>query len=342
MTRIPPPINLQKSKEPPYKWIVKLDATAISSSTCFKRFWLNTIGGYRDALFPNDMEFGTAFHIFAHEVQRTKGNIPFALGKAQEYYSQQPKFCKEKKEYLTKEYLAQVCTRYWTDVMSKDSLTTVEVNGVPLVEQNFAIPLTVTDSAEYLLGGTIDRIVRTGNSGRVSILDYKSTGKYAKSSDQFFLEKELSTQLLCYTVGARYLGQVAKNPELQTILEYTPSCLIEGIFIPSGVTIEFKRSKYITFTQDQISEWMSMLNDLVREIDLVFSGERNLIRDGMFNGACGGGYSLCKYFRVCCCPDAIASQHILNREFVTIQYDPLNHGKLRSMEDFAKMKAGVS
>ena len=320
------------------KYIVRIDATSTRYSVCFRKFWLNTLCGYRTPLMANDIEFGLAFHIFMKELETSNGALAPSLEKAQDYFSTKPQFVKPNKTHLTREYLAEVCVKYATEVYSKDSLKTVKISDQPLVEHNFAIPVAITDYAEYILCGTIDRIVRAGDS--IALLDYKTTGQYAKRAVNFFLEKELSNQLLTYTIALRLLASEYLDTELGELFKHSPKCLIEGIFIPSGVTIEFKRSRFISFTDEQLDEWMWSLNLLIKKIDAVFSGLGKIDREGMFNGSCTEKFGdLCPFFNACAAPDDRAGAYILNKGFISIPYDPLNFSKPISLEDLAYSSA---
>ena len=69
------------------KYIVRIDATSMRHTVCFRKFWLSSMCGYRTPLMANDIEFGLAFHIFMKELETSSAYIlASSLEKAQDYF----------------------------------------------------------------------------------------------------------------------------------------------------------------------------------------------------------------------------------------------------------------
>jgi hypothetical protein len=315
------------------KHIVKIDATALAKSTCLKKLWHSCIDGYTTPLKSVNIEFGQAFHIFAKELELSKGEILTAVGKAQDYYRGRPMFTSPRKSYLNVEYLTEVCTKYAMEVYPGDIFTTLKHNNRPFVEENFAIPILITDTAEYFLCGTIDRVGFVGREGPLSFLDYKTTGKSKAGAREYFYKYEMLPQMLCYAWALRKI--VKEYPE-HPFASYMgpndiPSAYIQGVFISSGSKIEFDRSPRIEITDSKLDEWFSYLICLIDDIDIFLKYRATPNREGLLNGSCAEGWDLCAFFGACNAPDEVAEKRILEQNFMTVEYDPLNFSKKDEM-----------
>jgi len=320
-------MNLQKTETG--KFIIKLDATAFARSVCFRKFWLSTIDGYRPALWPIDIEFGNSFHIFSKELEISNGDLIKSIIPAQKYFQETPMLSKGlSKSFLNVEYLTEVCTKYFNEVYHNDPFVTFRYEGKAFVEMNFAIPIETTELAEYVLCGTIDRIGTVGKQGPLAFLDYKSTGKYAKSATEYFARYLFNTQIITYAFALTHIVNHFPDHPLAILKAYIPCAFIQGIFIPSGSTIEFKRSNMIQPTLTQLDMWREELYKLIHKIDAALKEIKNLDgyyvpAEGLFSGACIQGFTPCEYHGSCCAPDPRASEWILKNNFLSTSYNPL-------------------
>ncbi len=118
-------INIKELKEKTGKHIVVLDASAVRTSSCMLRIWHTVINGYRQKVMPNDVEYGSAFHLFVSEMKRNEGNMHLAMKEASSYWRNTPMFIKPKKTYLNETHLQMTCMQYWEYVGQNDPKDTL-------------------------------------------------------------------------------------------------------------------------------------------------------------------------------------------------------------------------
>ncbi len=118
-------INIKELKEKTGKHIVVLDASAVRTSACMLRIWHTVINGYRQKVMPNDVEYGSAFHLFVSEMKRQDGNMHVAMKEARNYWKNTPMFIKPKKLYLNEAHLQMTCMQYWEYVGGVDTKETL-------------------------------------------------------------------------------------------------------------------------------------------------------------------------------------------------------------------------
>ncbi len=177
--------------------IIHLDATAFSGSSCIRRLFYQVVEGYTTKLKYNDLEFGTATHLFKAEI-RKGAEISFLLGlqRAKTYYKNKPMLIKKDKSYMTEGFLMSVCNEYYIKYgEGKDDFKPIFVDKEPLVELKFSIPVYTSDKLIVFLSGVIDEIGKFSN-GCYAIGDLKTTSVW--DVEKYFKGYQLSPQMLFY------------------------------------------------------------------------------------------------------------------------------------------------
>jgi len=305
------------------KLIIRIDASALKESSCLRRFYWNTISGYRSRVNTNDLEFGSAFHEFVRVMKGDPGNYAAAVKAAQDRYKV-PMDIKEKKQYMTATYLTNLCISFWQEWVEKDDFETVVKDGKPLVELKFSYPYYADDQVEVLLCGTIDDICKHKH-GTYALRDYKTTSVY--DSVAYLSGYLLSPQLMFYKMIVDYYGRTYPNSLFGELSTKNIACFIDGVFL-SGASKppSFKRSDVFVFNARQMAEFEKLVNQRVME--LVAYVKQNVLpdRQGMVNGACQTVYGKCKYFNACIQSDEIGTIAALNKHFIQAEYNPLKFG----------------
>lgn len=317
-------INLQKDISTG-KYIVMLNASTNRHTTCLRKHYLTNLCGFKKFVEFRDLNFGIAFHIFAKRLPEVTSlsNIAVAINPAISYFKETPSLDKSNKTFLTPEYLMEVCLAYYKEVYTKDNFQILrDKDNNPLVEQTFAIKICESETAIYLLCGTIDKIGKVGTNGAYVIRDYKTTGNY--KSEDFFTKYLLSHQLLTYLYAIKELGMLYPNGLLGEISKTQVGVQIESIHVPSSVKINFDKSPVMFYDLDRLIEYRRVLEELILVIDMHLKAEKLPIRQGLFNGECQGNYgSLCMFYSACNAPDMTAFEMILKNKFKQESYDPL-------------------
>src|SRR6266576_2163614 len=137
------------------KKIIKLDASALSQSSCLLRFKRIVLEGYTDKIPYNDTQYGSAFHKFMATMQETNGDFARAIIETNELFNRP---CNIRKKHLTELHLNKTCIDYWQHFQQKDTFQVMQSSdGKPLVETDFAIPYFENDKYVVMLQGTIDK-----------------------------------------------------------------------------------------------------------------------------------------------------------------------------------------
>lgn len=302
------------------KQIIRVDASALRESACMLRFYRTVVQGYRVPINSNDMEFGSAFHVFVAEMKRTKGNIGLAIQATQKRW-RVPMEVKYKKKYMDETFLLTTCMNFWEQFGSKDEFVTLEHDGKPMVEVKFSWPYYVDDTLEILICGTADDICKH-KRGTYAIRDYKTTSSW--DQQEYLYGYKLSPQLLTYRLILRYYAK--RYPDsIWNVIERSGCCVfIDGIFINGkDKPVEFIRSEVEAIAEDKLAEYEKLLARKVAELVDVVKSNVIPVREGLLNGACHTVYGHCKFFDACAAPDNIAAEHVLRRNFIQKTYDPL-------------------
>ena len=305
------------------KLIIRIDASALKESSCMRRFYWNTIGGYRSKLNTNDIEFGSAFHEFVKVMKQQPDNYAAAVKAAQDRYKV-PMEMKSQKQYMTATYLTNLCISFWQEWVAKDDFETIVRNGNPLVELKFSYPYYADDKVEVLLCGTIDDICKHKH-GTYALRDYKTTSVY--DSTQYLSAYLLSPQLMFYKMIVDYYGRTYPNSLFGELSQKNIACFIDGVFLAgASKPPTFKRSDVFIFNARQMAEFEQLVHKQVMSLVEYVKSEVLPIREGMINGACQTVYGKCKYFNACIQSDELGTQLTLNRHFIQVEYNPLKFG----------------
>jgi hypothetical protein len=311
------------------KTLVILDASALKESACGLRLFNNVILGYRAKINYNDMEFGTAFHLF-RKIIREKGTsgLAEAMRAASTYYTTKPMLIKHNKKYLDNIYLSKTCLTYAT-TYAKDNFNPVnDDEGNPLLELTFSFPYYIDDEVEILMAGTMDEIGKFVN-GTYAICDAKTTSCW--DVENYFRSYYLSPQLLFYRWVLNKYAQFYPDGVFAKINHYDVACFIDGIFYNGSKTDPvFQRSEVFMFSQQQMNDFERLIeakvSQLIQDIKLWrIDPTYRPLREGMINGACETVYGHCKYHFACAAKDDAWRDAVLNNNFVTRAYNPLQH-----------------
>lgn len=305
---------------------ILLDASALKLSACSRRLYLTVLEGYRSKVNNNDIEFGVAFHKFTAAVEEVNDPSGFAKGiiESRNYFENTPMFIKDKKKYLTPNYLSAVCTDWYNKVRPKQNFSILRAtDGSAMVEIPFELKYMEYDDCEVWICGTIDRIVQVVG-GSIVIRDYKTTSSWSK--DEYFRSYLLSVQLRLYLWA--FLRVCAQAPEGSLLSKVQkPSQVgmaIDGIFLLGAEKFEFQASPINYLKQEDLDEFEIMLKKEVDRLVLLWRGATLPLREGIMNDSCSK-YSGCPFSMACSSPDATAYNHIMRNNFIQKPFDPLHY-----------------
>ncbi len=306
------------------KRIIKIDATAIKDSACFLRLVLKAIHGYREEPLANDIVYGQAVHLFLENLEKSK-DAERSIQLASRFFRSTPMKVKSKKEWLNSVHLTDTLLMLAERKKSED-VKTIVINGEPLVEKKFAIPLHDDEEVGILLCGTIDRLAKKDN-GCFLVADYKTTSNW--NPVEYFKDYKASPQLLTYLWAVNWHAKKYPDSIYAEMVKGYTGALIEGIFLANGKETRLELSEVFMFKEKQLEEYENLLGRLVSKL-VVYAKQLNKNPDelppceGMFNGACKTPYGKCAFFYACTTGDREVFQGMLDNYFVKKTYDPLN------------------
>lgn len=290
-----------------------------------RRLYLTVISGYKEKLNYNDIEFGSAFHEFIKTMKENPGRYDLATAAAIARYSV-PMQQKPEKSYMNTTYLLNLCMNFWEKWVAQDQFETLTMptTGKPMVELKFSYPYYSDEQVEVQLCGTIDDICKHKH-GTYALRDYKTTSVF--KTDQYLSAYHLSPQLMFYRMVLDYYARTYPASIFGEINRKDVACLIDGVFLRGkSAPPEFKRSEVFIFPRSQMDEFEHLVYKKVMElVAVVKSGNALPKREGMMNGACQTVYGNCKFFGACKQIDDLTTQFMLDRHFIQVPYDPLNH-----------------
>ena len=315
------------------KTLIKLDATALSKSSCLTR--LNYFAGEGlTFLEPKcEIEYGVAFHKGMEAYEMATDEDPQmrmfrARTAAIDHWSKTSPRVPPKKAHYCADTLALLIQKYITDVASCDRLveTVIAPDGKPAIEAKFAIPFYSDDDYEVLLCGTIDRIIRVKSSGLMAIWDYKTTS--ARDPKEYLDNFKLSGQLRIYQYAAMWMG----NNYPEGIFGEAMKCgqmgsFIEGVFVrPDPLDVVFQRSECFFASPASLNSFISTLQEtILRFLYHHKQGTLSAVRDGILNGSCETmKWGRCDYWGICVNEGNQQAQAMIKQNFFkTKTYDPL-------------------
>lgn len=320
------------SSESTSKRIIRIDASSLSNSHCFLKFYRGAVQGYTTGKTENKMHFGSAFHVFIEKLALTE-SAPLAIGAAVKFYQSVPKedLAIGEKDYLNEAYLVQLCLRYVEQFGETDKDRDFQFirkpDGKPMVEQNFSVPFFEDDHCLILVQGTIDELGKFRNGGCVAFGDFKTTGSWA--IDNYLSEHEMKNQLILYYWALKKLAEKAPDSEYARILKGRIGGFITGVFLKSDSTkIEVKRSRIFYFDDEKVTEFEGMLRSICHRITSTSRFEDVPIpREGILHNTCSGNFGSCMFIPVCKAPDRKTGEVILKNNFSLRDYKPLSFRK---------------
>jgi len=307
------------------KKIIRYNASAIKESECQRRTYLTVAGGYTERLNNNDVEFGSAFHLFASEMERTNGDSVKSLAAATKYYAEKPMIMKSNKTYLDKKFLQSVCMEWLTFAEGDRFKVLRDSNSQPIVEIKFAYPYYADDEVEVILCGTIDRVGKFDN-GIYAFGDYKTTAVY--KIEEYLKSYLMSPQMLFYRLIIRKYA--AFGGIWEEVNKLPVGCFIDGLFhkappkTTGGTGIEIVRSDVMVFSDVQLAEFERLLDGNIHTLIRMVKAGKLPDRYGMLYGSCETKYGNCKYWNACTAPTDLGFQTVMKHSFIQRPYDPLN------------------
>lgn len=316
--------------------VVNIDASSLSSLNCFRRYWNKFVLGYRpEGLYINDIEFGSAWHIFRNVLAKEQDEGK-AVASGLLYFKarrEQGMIFKEKKEHLNEEYLTWLFMKYLQLYGKEKSFGKYEylrspVDNQPLVEQSFSIKIYENDACIIYLCGTQDEWV-IHPAGYVIIGDDKTTSQWdiKKHLRSFAMKPQLRFYRLAVTLlseqpGGEWFKEILATKRVM--------CRINGIFLKTDKDkTEFHHSEPIPFEEEDLQKFRIGLKNLAEHIatGLLHSPEHPQDPEGIINDTCNGAYgSPCEFFNMCRMREDIYTRMLAN--VPRRAYEPLNFRKL--------------
>jgi len=312
-----------------------IDASSLQYTHCFRRFYNKIILGYSAEGRPlNDIEYGSAFHIFRDTLAKTKdpfkactaGSGYFAARRAQRM------IFKDNKLWLNEEHLTGLMLRYvqefpdFTKSWGKHKyIESPDGNGEHLTEQTFNIPFMKFNDNEFFLQGTIDGLL----DGRPCVLleDDKTTSQW--NTKAFLDAFALKPQLLFYRLALELMSKQQGGEWFQSLFSSRVGAIVNGIFLKADVSkCEFLQSRVFFYEQWEVDELREMLEALCARVFNTLLADVVPQREGVFNNTCEDKfYSPCEFSGACSAP-LDAYEKILRAHFPRREYEPLNFRKL--------------
>jgi hypothetical protein len=313
------------------KQIRRLDASALKNSQgCTLKLFLSTIKGYSGNMIYNDIEYGSAFHIFKQTLKETE-NAAAAFQSGFSYFKHRmadPLF-QWRKKHLDLHHLGSTFHGYlekFGEKHEKDNFVSLKriVDGKVRVEQTFEIPLYESDTFIIMLCGTIDDIGQF-KDGCFAFGDEKTTSAY--SAADYFYPYNLSCQLLTYRWAIDW--HIKHKRGMMELEGKEIRGFINGVFLSPSKPTEFIRSEAFKFNDRMLQTYERLLMRRVRDIaDVVMSGQWP-DREGIITDACSGKFKdVCPFFAACKMPDDDSMKMFLETHMNKREYNPLMFRKL--------------
>lgn len=330
-------MELENPNDPANSRIVlRIDASALKNASCILAFYNTVVEGYRSELNNNDVEFGTAVHLFLKAMCETGGNLGVAIHTARKYYEETKMVVKSTKKYLDSLHLCKVCTDYWFWLQNQGSNFQILLgaNKKPAVEITFSHLWYEDKFVVVYLEGTIDKVGQFVK-GICAIGDYKTTS--SRDAEEYFRGYEESTQLKFYYLNLHLYAK--RNPDsmiAEICSKGQVGAFIDGIFLNGKDKTEFARSRIFTFKPEKMKLYEHMLNEKIRHLIDCVNGRIKALPEGMLTDTCSkpenstNGAWRCRFFNACSQPDEIASGHVYRQHFIKREYRPLEFGKDKS------------
>lgn len=309
--------------------IYYIDASAFAKASCLKQLFNTVARGYTDKRKDISIEYGVAFHKCAQTLEETNGDEMKSILVAQEHlrnvwpYLQIPK----SKDHLDNAHLTMLCARYSKHKNEKENFKVIRKDGKPIVEQKFAIPFYKQGDNEFILSGTIDRVVEMNQSRLCVLRDYKTTSVW--DIKNYLSKYRLSGQMRVYLYAIRWYAQNYPNSIFAELWNRNVGVCIDGVFLKSSpIECTFVSSEVMYFRRDDIDEiehlMMEKVKQLADAIDAYTTTNKLPPRYGVLTSACDSQkFGACSFYGACSAPDRTAEEMILKQNFNQKQYNPL-------------------
>lgn len=325
------------------KFILMLDASALKLLPCAQKFYNTVLLGYRSAVNSNDIEYGSAFHLFVKIMVDSNGDYSKAIPAATEYFKKVKKIVKPKKEWMTEQHLVTTCMNYWENYNrpQKDVWQTVRHNGKALTELKFATLPYYTDDRpftlagvqysgiEILLTGTIDDICKR-EGGCYALRDYKTTSVW--DIDSYLQGYQSSAQLKFYAFVTYWYARqypqstYPESPYAEILAKGRIGAFIDGVFLKSGKSASeqtsFKRSNIFVFSENELAYFKKGIDEVaIPKILAMLHGRP--YEEGLLSDTCKIVYGECEFFHSCTAMNSEMKQQLLDTRFIKKSYNPL-------------------
>lgn len=290
------------------KYILHYDASLHQKSNCARYVFYRLISGLRLPGKDFKMEYGTAFHKAMRGFYGGKP-IEAAMEDAIAYYS---RVSVPEGEWRNIAHLANVVLQYGTYWKQQgDTLKPDVINGKPLLEQNFAVPIYSDDVMEVLLSGTLD-FKGTYNS-RSTICDHKTTA--IRDVNGYLAKADLSPQLMVYVLIYTMLFPT----------EPRPGAMLNGIFLSQTNKNQFVRSDVVEFDDYKLKvlhhSIMARVTEVVEHFKLFLDKKEGVFPPNYT--CCEQQYGMCEFAPLCRQSDNSLVETLVKNNYETSVYDPL-------------------
>jgi len=314
------------------------------------------VQGYKQPANPAALIYGVAVHKFIDTMYKTSRLNTARDAALREF--RKPKYDNKRSAHLSDEHhLIPACFNVWDDYVKKDKdysliflnqpcpwcsgegsiqiddkipLNCEHCKGektllLPASEVTFEIDYYEDEFIKVILAGTIDGIGKITN-GCYAIRDFKTTS--SAEQNEYLDDYEMSTQLRFYIFSLVLMHRIHPDSPLGQIGGTRIGAFIDGIFIkPKLTNNEYQRSKIFQFSEDEMAEFETNLNELIKKISRYIETGMWLRREGIVNGACKPGYGKCSFWNVCRSGNKVIADTLLTRNFIQKTYNPLHHNE---------------
>lgn len=314
---------------------LRFDASSLTKSSCLLRWKRIVIDGITEREKYNDTFYGSAFHKFVASMYETNGDFSVSIKAAVEVFNRH-NTVRKGKYHLDQVHLQKTCIDYWQHFQSKDDFEIFSINGKPAVEVDFHILYYEDDQYQVYLDGTIDKLGKFKN-GMPAFGDYKTHSlfsavtkagntRYVDENIKTFMKQfELSVQLNFYYFILKWESLNHPTSALGSIFNGKFGAFIDGVFLSTKDPTKFIRSDVIT--NFNYEEFKYLVDLRVKQLIQLTTAVEYTTRDGLINGACVDGKYTCPFHGVCNCTDEVARKMMLQNNFITKPFNPLEYSK---------------
>lgn len=314
------------------KRIVRLNASALRHAACIRKLWFTVIDGYKAKRNSGSIEYGTAVHKIAQALD-SGSDLPVAIAKGQMHlHKSEPIYSRQDKHldefHLTRTAMAFNIERSRSGTVFSDSELLKFPDGRPLVEQTFSIPIYSDENFDFLLEGTLDRLVKILR-GCICYEDFKTTA--ASKDHRIYLKSfRLSHQLLTYVFALyQYILAFPDHSLSKAVAESNGKIgtRIIGVFVDPNEPTTFEASEVFFYTDKELHDFYIQLKNLCLKLIPFLSSNELPYAEGQFNSYCSAGYgSGCSFFDLCASLPQIgepAMRQVALQRFKKEEYLPL-------------------